>query len=734
MTQARISNPRPTLPSERQPSPLLLPGSMPASPIRNVTEDSSTFAVLWRRHRKFAAVIFVVCIAIACLYALFAPKAYKAQTVLEIRGLNQDFMNIRDVSPTGSGLLDQTYIETQMRIIQNDSVIERVVKAMTTSDPGSLGTGRNIRESLVRKILRTAKVKEEGASNLVAITLLGPDPQFVAETTNQLAHQYIEEEQSARTNEASDTNEFLSQQLNDARAKLQISEDALQAYAKASGIVLTNDSQESVATEHLRQIQQGLSQAEVDLANRQAQIDVARTNAAESLPQVVNDPIIRQDKEKLRDLRVQLADLSTTMTPANYKVKKVQEQIRDLEEEMAHHRALIVGRLLMEQHEAARRQALLQEQYRRQFLAATDQGSKQVHYNMLRHEVDVDRQIYQSMVQKAKEAGVMAALRAPNARIVSEAVPPTSPASPKLPLCLFLATFVATVLSALHILIAERRNRSLRTPGQIEVLLPSAELAAIPRARLPHSRSTTQGMILSKMGLQRIHPMLSHWAQTDGIALTEAFRVAGTSILLRTDGGARSSVLLITSPHPQCGKTTSAANIAISLAESGRRVLVIDGDLRKAGLSRLFGYEHSAGLSETLADPWKDPRTLIKASDFPGVHVLSSGTVPENAVKLLQSDRLREVVDTVRSEFDFVLLDGPPLLGFADARLLGRYAEGVILICRAGKTQPDELNETWSLLKEDGANILGTILNDYDLKTECPSRYESYSGYSRSVS
>jgi succinoglycan biosynthesis transport protein ExoP len=733
MKQTRLPSSGPLHLVEDPARPLLLPGGPQSAQMRDVTENG--FAILVRRHRRAAILFFAISVAAACLYARFAPKTYKVQTVLEIIGLNQDFMNIRDVSPTGSGIVDQTYIETQIRLLQNEAVTNRVIAAMAGKVPSSLAPSSEVEEALLRRILSTVKVKEEGASNLVRISLVGPDARLAADTANELSQQYIEEEQNARTSQAAETNTFLRQQLDQARAKLQNSEKSLQDYARDSGIVLTDDTHESVASEHLREVQQGLAQAEVDLATRQAQLDVARHTSGDSLPEVVNDPIIREDQNKLRDLRGQLADLSTTMTPQNYKVQKVQAQIHDLENELTRHRNTIVERLTMEQRQASRRQTLLEEQYRRQLLTVMDQGGKQVHYNMLRHEADVDRQIYQSMVQRVKEAGVMAALRAPNARVVLAAIPPSAPTSPNLVTSLLLSLLFAAVATVLYILIAERRDRSLRSPGQTELFLPNAELAAIPRARLTGRRVRTGILALDKTGAHRCHPMLKHWTNQEGTVLSEAFRMAGTSILLRTEGGAQSRVLLITSPHPQCGKTMSVANLAVSLAEGSRRVAIVDGDLRKSGLSHLFGYEASPGLSENLAETrTDDPLTLLRSTDFAGVWILPSGTVRENAAKLLQSNRLGSIIETLRAEFHFVLLDGPPLLGFADARLLGKYAEGTILICRAGRTEREELNEAWSILREDGATVLGTILNAYDLKTERPSRYRTYLGYTGKIS
>jgi len=726
MKQTLIQNPSPTRLAEVDSARQLLPRLSHPYPSRNEAEVDNGFATLLRRHRRAVILLFCFFVTAACIYTRLAPKSYKVQTVLEIRGLNRDFLNIRDVTPTGTGITD---IETQIRLIEDVATTARVVHNMADTVPSQLGASTEAREAVVRKMLRGMKAKEEGASNLVRISLQGPDPGLAADAANQLAQLYIEDGQNTRTSEAAQTDTFMRQQLNEAKAKLQKADDNLQAYARDSGIVPTNGTQETVASEHLRQVQQGLAQAEVDLAARQAQMDVARNASGDSVPAVADDPVIREDQNKLRDLRVQLAELSTTMMPENYKVQRIQAQIKDLEQEENLHRSIIVERVTMEQKQASRRTSLLEDRYRRQLVTAMEQASKQAHYDMLRNEVNVNRQIYESMAQKVKEAGVMAALRTPDARVVSAAVPPTKPSSPDLAVSLALAFLLATVASALYIIMAERGNRSVRVPGEIGVFLPNSEIAAIP-AYLPPRRINGGSLSLTKGRDKKLHSMLEHWNDRDGTILSEAYRMAGTSIMLRSDRDNGSRVLLITSPHPQCGKTTTIANLAISLAEGSRRVVVVDGDLRKAGLSHLFGFENSPGLSEAISESRKDdPLKLIRSTDYPGVWVLPCGSVQENAAKLLQSDRLRYVIELLRTDFDFVLLDGPPLLELADARLLGKLAEGVVLICRAGRTQRDELNEAWSILREDGANTLGVILNGYDLKTECPNRYSSYFGY-----
>ncbi len=447
------------------------------SVVYDTPEEKIEYLRLLRRHRFALMTIFALCLLAASLYALFAPKSYRSQTVIEITGINQDFMNTREADPYAGSVTPDSYLETQLMLLKNETIADRVVAVMMPKVPPALASDDAAREGLIRNILSSAQAKEEGGSNLVRIKLTGPDPQLVANTANELVSQYIQQGQNARLAAAAGTGTFLKQQLEDAKSALQSAGNALQAYAGASGIVLTSETQEPVAAEHLRQIQQGLAQAEVDRASRQSAVETAQNAATDTLPQVVDDATIHEDASKLTELRRQLADLSTTLTPSNYKVQKIQAQITDLEAEIQQRRSLIVHRLSVEDGAAARRQQLLQQQYERQLAVATDQGSKQVRFNMLKHEVDVDQQIYQSMLQKAKEAGVMAALRAANARVVSPARAVLLPYSPQLSISLLLATLLGIVISLLYILVSERRDNSVRNPGESEQYVDRPELA-----------------------------------------------------------------------------------------------------------------------------------------------------------------------------------------------------------------------------------------------------------------
>lgn len=545
---------------------------------------------------------------------------------------------------------------------------------------------------------------------------------------------------------AGNTDKFLTVQLSDARKKLQDAEDDLQTYARQTGIVIPSESQESVAADKLRQIQTDLAKAEADEADTKSQVEVAHSSPVESMPQVLDDPTLRDNRARLADLRRQLADLSVTLTPANYKIQQLQAQIADLEQQSSHQRTNIMRRLGVQNSETARRKQLLSAAYQQQLAVVSDQSSKEVRYNILKKEVDANRDIYQSMLQKVKEASIVSALKSSDVRVVSPALRPTSPYRPSLPLNLALGLLLGATFSTCYILLRERNDASLRTPGQSVKHLNLPELAVIPSARIGNS----ERIPLTLRNLNGVSNLLDakndvlaggksavldremvQWSQ-DETMMADAYRSAITSILLSRVNGVSPRVILVTSPRPKAGKTTTVANLGISLAEIGRRVLLIDGDLRRPRLGKLFGLQFATGLSDVLLDAGSGITTLdsvVRASTVPGLYVLPGGSEPANISKLLHATYLDTLVEAARSEYDFVLIDSPPMIGMADARLLSRNADGVILICRAGETSPEQLGEARQRLADDGTPVIGTILNGCDLRVEDPSYVNGYNSY-----
>jgi polysaccharide biosynthesis transport protein len=743
--------------------------SHPIAGSRPRPEASVNYSALLRRHRNAVAAIVGGALLLSVLYTLVAPKVYKSEVILEVLGFNQDFMNSKEVDPTTNQATGDEWIETQTKLLKSPPVVQRTAQVLGPKVPGAIAADQGLigtmrgwigqspaatpaeGEAVVLNMLDNSKVKIDGTSDLITLTVLGPDPQLTADTANTLTQQFIEHAADARGGTAENTNKFLSAQLDDARKKLQDSENDLQNYARQTGIVIPSESQESVAADRLREIQTDLQKAEADQADTEAQVEVSHNNPSEAMPQVLDDPTLRDNRARLADLRRQLSDLSVTLTPANYKIQQLQAQIADLEQQSAHQRANIIKRLGVQNSATERRKQLLSQAYNQQLGVVSDQSVKEVRYNILKKEVDANRDIYQSMLQRVKEASIVAALRSSDVRIVSPGTPSATPYRPSLALNLSLGLLLGIAFSTCYILLRERNDASLRSPGQSVRHLNVPELAVIPSARIGSSEripltlrnlsgvtaltETKNSLSIGKSTL--VDKDMVQWCQ-DETMMADAYRSAITSILLSRVNGVSPRVILVTSPRPKAGKTTTVANLGISLAEIGRRVLLVDGDLRRPRLGKLFGLQFATGLSDALLDNGSGSITLdsvIRTSPVPGLSVLPGGSEPANISKLLHSTYLDSLIETARSEYDFVLIDSPPMMGMADARLLSRNADGVILISRAGETSPEQLAEARERLADDGTPVIGTILNGCDLRIEDPSYvagYNSYAGVSRS--
>lgn len=727
-------------------------------------EATPRYRTLLRRYARSIEFIFVACVALSLLATWLMPPTYRAKALVEVLAVNQDYMNNKNVDPNVSTSSMDSYLETQTKLLTTDSVMDRVTASLLTkanqyqrTQVGGLAkleqaiglrkTPVEAFRSAVNQTVSHVKVKAEGQSSLLSITASGPSAQLAADTANAVANQHIIALQEARYETATQTTEFLTAQLSSLRNKLRQSEDDLQAYARKTGLIFTGGSdKESVGSEKLREVQSDLEKAENDRADKQAQMELIDSSATDSLPRVVDDGTVRDSKVRLAELKRQLADLNSMYTPKHYKVKEVESQIKVLEDELKQDKGSILARLRNDYRAAVRKEALQKQEYNQQLALVTDQSSKEVGYNLLKRDVDANRDLYQSMLQKIKEANVVSALHASNVRIVDKAKAPGSPDQPNAYVNTAVGLLAGCMISVLFVLMRERADGSIRMAGQSMNLLRLPELAIVPSVPkdirtqiVSSSRHLSERMmfkrLLSKQGASTradlSRELVTNW-RTTGSVVAESFRSAVASIILWGRDEQRShKVLVVTSAHSSAGKTTSVLNLGLGLVESGRRVLLIDGDLRLPRLGEIFGLDSCAGLTNILAEGLHPTvaSELIQDTGLPGLRILSSGTRHMNVTELLHSEALESLLEYLRSEYDFIVIDSPPALPLTDARLLAQHADGVILVVRAGATTVEQSRTVQQQFLQDGTHMIGSILNHWDASSEDPAYMTSYLKY-----
>jgi succinoglycan biosynthesis transport protein ExoP len=665
----------------------------------------------------------------ACLYTFPQTPVYQSRAVLEWQGLNENFLNMREVNPTtesGSASSPEYDIQTQIRILESRSLVERTAAKVGLGrkplmlKPDRLSAWRRSLGLLrpdagatpgaeLEMAADSLKVRAQPNTRLMVVSCDSTDPRLAAGFVTTLVAEYIEQNLESRWKNTERTGEWLARQMEDVKIRLEKSDEALQSYARASGLIFTSE-KNNVAEERLRELAEELSKAQADRVARQSKYETASRAAPESLPEVVDDAGLRESQTRLTDLRRQLAELAAGFTAEYPRFKRVQAQISALESALAKERDNIVHRIGNDFEAARRREQLIQAEYSAQAALVGSQADKVSHYSILKREVDTNRQLYDAMLQRVKEAGVAAALRASNIRTVDPARIPQAPYKPDVTVNTLLGLLAGFLTGAAFVVIRERSDRSLREPGDAVARLGVSELGVIPSC--PSGRR-----FLSARGTQSVSNELAlvTWERKLS-TVAESFRAVLTSVILAGENGIRPRVLVVSSPNPGEGKTTVAANLAIALSEIDQRVLLIDADLRRPRLHEIFGLENEVGLAAILggrATVWGS-NGPVEVTHIPGLHVLPGGSSAETAPTLLYSPRMAELLRTVRVQFDTILIDAPPVLRMPDARVLGRLADSVILVVRAHRTTRDAAALACQRFAEDGTFVLGAVLNDWN--------------------
>lgn len=721
--------------------------SEPASSVQADKGDTISLGQLLQPLRRYRGTILLCALGgglLAVLAAIPQKPVYEARAELEIQDYNDNFLNMRDMDPSSRDHATDTYLQTQMRLLQGDALLEKVADRLHLQPPAAEGPGvftrllrtvhllpqpRPGKQAFLRDIARRLTIRPVGTTRIVEVIYASEDPQLAANFANTLADEFITESLDRRVRSTQQTSKWLAGQLGDLKSNLERSEQQLQAYAREAGLLFTSD-KDSIADAKLRQLQEALSKAQDERIVAEAVYNRTSASPADSLPEVQNDLTLRSYQERLAELNRELAQLSATYTQNYYKVKEVKAQIASLEAALDKGRGYILKRIRNQYESAVNREKMLTDLYSRQASLVAVQSGQSVRYNMLKGEVDANRQLYESMLQKVKEAGIASGIRASNVQVVDPARPPQFPARPNVPLYAGAGLFSGAVFGIGYVFARKRNDFVIQAPGDITLHLRFPELGAIPDAAREIGGSRMPRLL--KRGDLESEPSpleMVSWHRKES-PMAESFRAALASVLFSGPKGEWPRAIVITSSVPGEGKTVVAANFAIALAETNHRVLLVDGDLRRPRLHTVFGIPNERGLGTLLRDatpPKSYPAEVLgEKTEVPGLYVLPSGPDAGGAANLLYSPRAAELFQRLRREFHAIVIDTPPLV-IADARGLARLADGVALVVRADHTSPEMAAASLRRLSEDGTWVLGTVLNSWD--TRKTSGYQPYTQY-----
>ena len=704
--------------------------------------------------------LLIICIALAgglagFLLAVRQTPRYQSRLLLEVQSLNEDFLNMRSVDPTQVNYSADSYLQTQVKILQSDSLLERVVEKLQLDkrpgmiiepDPGRLTWRHRLglptrapvspKDAALEMVAGSLTVRATGMTRIIEIQFDWTDPKTAADLANVLAAEFINENLESRWKTNQQTGEWLGVQLKETKHKLEQSEAELNSYVERAGLQLTSK-QGNMAEDKLKQLQEEISRAYADRAAKQARLELVASSAPDTLPEVLDDASLRDYQIKLADLNRQLAEAMASFASAHPKVERLQAQISEMKSILEKQRDNIVTRIRNEYHRAKAREELLEQTFEKQNKVVADQASKAIHYNILNREAETNRQVYDGMLQRVKEAGVTSALRASNLRIIGPAKPPHGPYKPNVTLNVSMGLLLGVFFAIGFVVMREGADGTFK-PGDAPLFLNLPELGVIPSFRsslFNRSPAVTVAMLPAEAGAngdsQHRRTRVELVTQQKPSFMAESFYGTLTSVIF-SETGSCPSVVLITSPNPAEGKTNTACNLAITWAQMSGRVLLIDGDLRKPQLHGIFDLPNDYGLSELLDDDRPIDEypleRLVLGTSIDNLSVLPGGRQTSMVSRGLRSARMAQLLRRFRGEFDTVLIDSPPMLALSDARVIARLADAVILVLRSGRTTRESAAAARNQLVEDGAPLIGSILTDCNPKSEGSWKY-AYDGY-----
>ncbi|ODT31285.1 polysaccharide biosynthesis tyrosine autokinase [Mesorhizobium sp. 65-26] len=549
------------------------------------------------------------------------------------------------------------------------------------------------REALaIRRILDDLTVNLVTNTSLLSITFVDQKPKYASDIANQVAQSFIDQRVD-QTSETSDlARQFIQDQVVQVKQKLQKSEEALVAYAKDAGITVTGDDK-SLISANIEALNTALAAAIQDRLDTGRVVDQIDKGRGASLSQVLESKGLQALSEKLADLTGQYQQKLSIMKPGFPEMQQLQSQIKELQRIYSNGVLAITDSLRLKYQQAQNKEEDLKAKLSEMEKQQVEFNDKNIQYTILKREVDSNRSQYDSLVSKLNEVGVSSELKTQNAAIVDFANMPDRPYSPRLSINLGISLLLFMALSASVIYVIELLNNTFTNPEQVEKELGLAILGILP---LVDDKDIVGSIADQKSGL------------------SEAYRSLRTSLQFSGAEGAPRS-LLVTSSEPSEGKSTTSFKLGQDFAALGARVLLVDGDLRKPNLHRLFGLDNTIGLSNLLTNTVRkeDLAGIFRPTKYPNVTVLTSGTIPPNPADLLSSPKMALIVTNLGKRFDLVIIDAPPIVGLSDAPILSRLAEGTLMVISTNQVTRKSAKTALKRLRAAGANVVGAAMSKF---------------------
>jgi polysaccharide biosynthesis transport protein len=679
---------------------------------------------LWEK-KHYVVLVFLIVLVPAGIGTMLTTPMYRSTALVQVNPDPVQVLPYRDIADSGSaGINFENYMGTQEQLLRGASLRARVSGRLqadlkedaAASEAPSLGERFDVR-----------KIEK---SQLFELSYEATSPQAAATVVNLYAEEFVKHNFEMRQNTRLSAEQRLKEELGALEARLQVSENVLMRYAQTNDILSLEQGQVDPLQQRLSSLTQQVVDAEGSVAVAKSSFESAQNSSAKDFPQRLVSAEISQLEGRVSELEQELASLRTRYGDGWLSVVEKRNQLTLVREQLLQEKSAALARhreqARLDLAGAEGRRRMIGESLEQQKTLVNQFHEASIKYNILKRDVETNRNLYEGLLERLRQTGVLAGLQFGNILVVEPGRPIDLVDSPKVGWTLGIAALLGLALGVVLVILWHFWDTSISSLEDAEELVPMATLGCVPLIK----GSQLPGLLSSSLGGSPMRSLVESFNAPEPdrpplpFELAESLAGICASILLsRSDE--RPRVLVVTSALPGEGKTTLTAHLGVAFAESGLKTLLVEADLRKADLSRAFAIGKEEGLSLYLAG-LVSPSPKIHGTQTKNLYIAAGGPAPPNPAALLHSDRLTGFLARVASEYQVVILDAPPVLSMADARILGTKADGVVLVVRAERTARHLVRRASVLLESTGTNVLGLVVNGWRPSRSERSHYRYY--------
>lgn len=692
-----------------------------------------------RRWRWVIIAAVATAVILGLIITLLMTPKYTASSTIEISRESDQVTSFKGVE-RDTGLADQEFYQTQYGLLRARALAGRVANALRLvddpkffvmfgsgdeADPefritnGRYGAqGRAARQRIAEKILLdNVTINPTRLSRLVSISFTSPDPQFSARVANAWVENFIESNLERKIQATSYGRQVLQRQLAEYKARLDESQRQLVAYASNEQIINlpaqagsggTVTQERSIVADDLAALNASLNQATADRIAAEARF--RRSGGGGSSAEALGNNAINNLRQRRAELAAEYQQMMVRFEPGYPAAQAIQSQIDQLDRSIAREESRVAGSVQAEYRQAVERERALLARVNGLKADFLDLRRRSIQYNIFQQEVDTNRALYDGLLQRFKEIGVAAGVGVNNIAIVDTADVPEKPSSPRLLLNLAIAILAGFGLGTALAFGLEQLDEAIADPSEVERRLGLPLLGSVPKIPVDE---TPREVLLDRKS-----------------ELVDAYIAIQTNLAFTTEHGVPRS-LSVTSTRPAEGKSTTSLALAVTLARAGKRVILVDGDMRSPSIHHFGGVDHERGLSNYLSGDDDIDALTFEMRDF-GFTALAAGPIPPNAAELLTGHRLQQLVERLTQMFDHVIIDSPPVMGLADAPLIASRVEGVVFAVESHGIRSTQVKTALGRLASANARIFGGVLTKFESrKSHYGYGYDYGYGYGR---